>query len=161
MKSTKTRKKSFPVVLDGHEYVVRYMPDGNQWVPWVFFIYKDAKGNPIGTSGQGYSSSDSAVKAIHDWHTGFHWDGWLSPSGEFFPVRGEQHSLIVDLNLPNANGKYEALLKKGWLIMRHSDFPTEWNYAVEISPKQYDWADAWCKKWGRKMPEIFSPTTKN
>lgn len=145
------------VIMDDHEYNVRYMPDGNKWVPWVLFIYKDSDGNPIGTTGQGYLTADSAIEYAVTFHNGFHWDGWLSPSAKWWPCVHSQHSLIVDLNVKNSNGDYAALLKKGWLLMRHGDFPIEWNYDVEMTRKQLEWIEAWTSKSGRPTPEICKP----
>lgn len=155
MKTKRLGNGHYSVIIDDHEYIAKYMPEGNQWVPWTFFIYKDRNGNPRGTTGQGYRTKQSVMEAIVKWHTNDHyWDGWLSPEGKFFEVAYSQHAVILDLHCPNANGDYYKLTRKGWLLMRSADFPTEWHLDNEITSKQWDWIEAWCKRTNRELPEI-------
>lgn len=148
---------SYKLTIEDHEYVLKCMPEGNEWVPWVIFLYRDREGNPIGTTGQGYASLKSAAEYAKKFHFGHHLYGWLNPAGKFFEVAHSQHSLLVDLNFPEANGEYEALLSRGWLIMHHGRFDPAFNWHAEITSKQYAWIEENCKRTGLPMPEICEP----
>ena len=149
---TKLPDGNWSVKIEDKEYFVKYMPDGNEWVPWVLFLYKFPDGNWRGTTGQGYVSAESAIDYAEKFHFYAPMNGWLNPDGKFYEVAYSQHSLIVELFYPKANGEYETLFKQGWIIMRHGRFDADFNWEVEITTKQYNWIENWSKKYNLPMP---------